>query len=153
MPLIKVYALLCIILITGCDQENNSNRLSDRGISYSEQFKLDSMIRELEKRGVKYSIDDRGVIRYPLEQLAEVLGAERVIDYGLMENPDHLEELVILNDIHLSLYEKYLSKESIPYMLSYDFGERRLLWRQYYGLRVDVVRQKVELEYRELENR
>jgi hypothetical protein len=139
--------IVLIYILAGCS-DNSLSGPKGESFRYSDKNKQDQIISELTERDVDFIIDSNGYINYSLEHMAIVLGIQRSVESEGLFNPNSLEEMLIVDDKQLLLYEAELSRENIPYRLISDYGDRRILWTQNYGPQVDVVRQRVELQRR-----
>jgi hypothetical protein len=102
------------------------------------------VLRELEREGVPYKLDDRGFVQYLLKDQSKVHGIERRAIYGEELRQDIWESAILVDDLTRAAYEQAFASAGIPYRITSRGGVTEIEWNQLHGPEVDVLRQRVD---------
>ena len=147
------YILICmsVVFILGCIDDSRDGLPAGKragGISLKDSHQNELLIEKMEKSGIPYEVDDRGMINYLLKDYAEIQGFARQIQIGSVLDPNISDSAILFSDDSQIKYEKKFKEKGIPYTIRRHGGVQHIFWSLQHSPLVDIIQQEVEFEMR-----
>lgn len=148
-----IFLVYLLLFSVGCKEKESdlTSGLSAYGFKMANLSERSDVLKKMEEESIPYKINERGFITYRLINQAAVLGIVRDVAHKGKIDRNYLESIDIANDEIMDRYIYEFNVNNIPYSTNEDFvnlntSARMIFWSQSYGKKVDLIRQKINLQ-------
>jgi len=155
----RILLVLCLSFLSliGCERQEQADwlplsEIPGGTIGFSSQSKLDALLHELDKRGVKYWLQQNKNVQYRLADTALFRAAKRKAEFGDNLKRNYRETMFDQSEISRSLLKKGLKEAGIQFdEIEKEDGNIYIYWSQLDGPRADIIVQNARVEaYKQL---
>ncbi|WP_237132481.1 hypothetical protein [Pseudohongiella sp. O18] len=140
----------CLFMVlAGCGKDNFPSGDIASGFKLADESQQRLVMEMMEQSNIPFRFDEQGLLQYPLQFHAAVLGIIRQVSYGEALSHTAIESMVILDDRKKSKYRAQFESKGIPFQPQDIGGVTHIVWLQLHGPQVDEIRQVVEMETRQ----
>jgi hypothetical protein len=145
----NIFFCCLFMILAGCGEANFPSGDIANGFRLANESQQRSVVEMMEQRNIPFRYDEQGLLQYPLQFHAAVLGIIRQVTHGEVLSHTVIESMVILDDHIKSKYRAQFESRGIPFQTQDIGGVTHIVWLQLHGPEVDEIRQVVEMETRQ----
>jgi len=137
--------IFCVLaVLTACTPPELPPGKRGGAFLFVDPEKQEFVLSELERQGVPYKLDEKGMAHYMLKDQSVVHGLKRRAHYGEGLRSDVWESAVLVDGLTRNTYKDAFATAGIPHRIVEQDGVTQIEWNQMYGPRVDQLRQKMD---------